>query len=628
MLSDRVINILELLDCSNTEIAYRAGCSSANFSRLRSGARVPSPESRTIQRFVDGVFAYADAAGKTDVLHTLCGAGRDAERPEIKEKFVGWLYESDSPTIKKAAALSGVGSLPQKCGSGSKKKKETRYFGNRLNAVIELLGISNARLARQLSVDPSLISRFRSGVRSPRSNPQLSAALCAALLKQAEKQNKTGGLQKLIGFSEPGEQETENLAHIFREWLLSTDKYRPTSAVDRLLGAIDNFSPDFGPPLLPIAAFIEKEAPVGGQHLYWGLGGLREAVLRFLWEAANNGTNELFLYSDQNMAWMTDDKEYFPKWFSLMAACVNHGVRIKIIHTFERDLSETTNAVHAWLPLYMSGRIDPFICRRKPDNRFSHTLFLRPGHACIRASHVIGEEEEGEYAYITDPKRLIPMEHEYRRLLSYCEPLVTIFTERNAEDYLLLMRPLASGSGDIASVLTSLSIGSMPDSLLCSILDARGISGQTRKNILLFHENCRASFMRALQGDGAVELYSLPSREDLSSGRVSLSLDTMLFGVPVFYTEDEFAAHIRSILTLLEQFPNYRVLPLPKPPFSGTQIVIDGNKVIVVKSNPPYAAFVLHNTPIRNTFSAYIDTLMEMNYMDSAGIRRVLLQYL
>ena len=61
---------------------------------------------------------------------------------------------------------------------------------------------------------------------------------------------------------------------------------------------------------------------------------------------------DLYLFSDQNIDWITADKAFQQKWMSLMIQCVTSGVKIHIIHNIERNLTEIGEAIRSWLPLY------------------------------------------------------------------------------------------------------------------------------------------------------------------------------------------------------------------------------------------------------------------------------------
>jgi transcriptional regulator with XRE-family HTH domain len=62
-------------------------------------------------------------------------------------------------------------------------------FGQRLNSIFAVLNCSNAEIARLSSIDSSIISRFRTGTRVPRSNSTQFIKLCEGLADFAEKNN-------------------------------------------------------------------------------------------------------------------------------------------------------------------------------------------------------------------------------------------------------------------------------------------------------------------------------------------------------------------------------------------------------------------------------------------------------
>ena len=167
---------------------------------------------------------------------------------------------------------------------------------------------------------------------------------------------------------------------------------------------------------------------------YYGTEGLRNAVIRFLSDAAREG-GELLLYSDEPMDWMTGDRAYLARWTFLMAQCVSRGVTIKIIHNVDRIGEEMVDAIRGWLPLYVSGRIEPFVFRKERNARFYHTVFLRAGSACIHGFFPTEGRESRWYEYITDDKRLGLIEREYAAMLSAASPFLKVFREASGEEF-------------------------------------------------------------------------------------------------------------------------------------------------------------------------------------------------
>ena len=182
MLSERIGALFALLGCGNTDIARFAGCTPSNISRLKSGARVPKPGSRTVRRLAEGVCRRAEAEELTDALRTLCG---DAS----PEAVTAWLY-GDGPIV-----------LPEAAVPRSRRLQEARRrrFGERLDRAMRLLTLSNVRLAAQLNVDVSLVSRYRSGIWYPTRNERLRERLSELLVTRAAQKGLLPELAALCG---------------------------------------------------------------------------------------------------------------------------------------------------------------------------------------------------------------------------------------------------------------------------------------------------------------------------------------------------------------------------------------------------------------------------------------------
>jgi len=66
-------------------------------------------------------------------------------------------------------------------------------------------------------------------------------------------------------------------------------------------------------------------------------------------------------------------------------------------------------------------------------------------------------------------------------------------------------------------------------------------------------------FLENLKSKRFTELISLPDVESVRSGSVKVSISDMLVGNAVYYTLEEFVAHLEHILVLLESCENYHV---------------------------------------------------------------------
>ena len=107
-----------------------------------------------------------------------------------------------------------------------------------------------------------------------------------------------------------------------------------------------------------------------------------------------------------------------------MSTCVKKGKHLQIIHNIDRNLDEMSQAITSWLPLYMSGMIRSYYHTRKVGERFSHTLFLCPGVACIYGCNANDTNHEGRYYYYTEEADLNYYREEYEALMKHTRPLI------------------------------------------------------------------------------------------------------------------------------------------------------------------------------------------------------------
>ena len=183
MLAERITELFGLLQCTNTDIARFAGCTPSNISRLKSGSREPDPESRTMLRLVRGIYRYADYENMLDLLCSLCGTA-DPRAENLVPAVITWLYSDKDYELPEPV-------LPK-----TKQEQISRMqcFSERLDKVMTVLDYSNSRLAADLNVDISLISRYRSGIYHPNRNVEIRNRLADLILVRAE---RTGRMEDL-----------------------------------------------------------------------------------------------------------------------------------------------------------------------------------------------------------------------------------------------------------------------------------------------------------------------------------------------------------------------------------------------------------------------------------------------
>ena len=604
MFSEKVNRIFSLLEITSADLARAAECDKSNISRMASGARVPKNGGAGAWRLVNGIFLCADEKGKTDELCTLISCKDRSSADEIKAQIMAWLYDGENAAGKRSEQ--------------PKDKVPFRAFGEKLDAVMELAEISNIRLGKLVNIDTSYISRFRNGLRSPKSNHRIMDAICTVLLHRLDEQNKIKQLGILMKVDTDTMTDEEEAFALFHDWLYDADKTDSSFVVEKLLENIDTFSLDTKIPLPSFDEVADEKIVNSDDTVYFSSAGLQNAVIRFLANVISSGEKELYLYSDQNMSWMTEPA-FWKKWAALMLGCVKNGIKIHIIHNVDRDISEMIDAIISWLPLYMSGTISSYYCKKQKNSRFSNTLFLCPGVACIKGSNVIGtEDQNGEYRYDTDSKILKMHQAAFNGLLANAKQLVRICGNLENEGTAQI------GNSGMTVLGTTLSLATMPKETLLSILERNNADEAVTNRALFVWESRKKLLDDNLHNAFVRECIPLADEESLFGNRVCADIP----GLAVTYTPKEYAEHIRSILALSDENLKFHFYTLPDAPFANTQIVLSDGLVTISRLNAPQVTFLISHPLMCEAFIAYADRITAWYKQDKLSVKSLLERYL
>ena len=601
MIKENVDKIYALLGCGNADIARMLNCSPSTISRLHSGSRKVSPASGPVLRFAEGVYRFAESVDALGNLELLCHAGGGRDREFLIPALAAFLFTEDKSEPE-------IVPFSEQTKDGRRKIAQLR-FGKKLSQCMDLLELSNIRLARMINVDASLVSRCRRGLRIPRF--PISDLLARRLYEQAQKLEVLDRLAGLCGIPERNLGEEAFLA-----WLLG-EQDEDSLDVENLLNVLENYHQSQLPPL-PGIDDNALELPQSDKTVYWGREGIREAVLRFLSESLRE-EGDLYLYSDQDMDWLAGDEGFRLKWSALMSACISAGKKIHIIHNTDRGRSEMFQAIKIWFPLYISGwsdSIDSRVCLLKKDFRFYRTVFLRPGRSCILASGYRQNEEQGWYDYITDCRRLDCLMAEYGLLLSHSVPLIRISREAPT----VLIRPKAAAPLHSLRLLSPCpSLGTMPEELFEAILRRIPACGETQiDQIRQTYDMQRAILKGCMENGSFCEMLALPPKILPNACKIPVNIH----GIRVTYTPEELAAHVHAICLLSEDCSNYRLTLLPQPDYNNICIFETDSQILVNSPANDGLSFVFSEPQLFHAFHHYLDILEIQYKCDPCRIRQ------
>jgi predicted transcriptional regulator len=565
--------ISNVYDLTNAQLARIADIDPSIISRFRSGSRVPTKASKQLMKICNAIVIHSKEIDREKQLYEICSYPEKNTTYNLSEWLFRWLLSDFDSDV--------ISSKSQK----TAQKVTYKFFADKLNALMNLLDISNIRLANAVNVDSSLISRFRNRSRIP-SGEATVRAICHYLYKRAVHSNALDELCNLMDSSNTIDKRDNNaVIESLYEWLTDDDKEENLQILDSFLENIDTFSLENISHLPPLQAVVPLDILNEDTTCYFGIDGLRRAVIRFLGsQAMEKEPGTLTLYSDQNLEWLTSDPTFARQWQALMVYTLKSKKRLKIIHNINRNLNELLESISKWLPLYMSGLIESYYFDRFSNSHFAHTMFIASNKAAIIASFVRGTEDSAQYHYITNEK-VDYFEKQFSALAIQSKPFVRMFMPGDSKGLLFLQKEMLSVQGETRKLLSSLSIGTMSKTLFKKIIGRCMLDEKTTKKMVEYHSTQQLILQKALQSGTVSEYVYLSKDPFVSDAKIPLNIGDMFLNTPIYYTAEEYSEHLNDIVILLNENEGFHLVPLKENIFPNLQIIIKKNVGVIVMKN-------------------------------------------
>lgn len=471
-------------------------------------------------------------------------------------------------------------------------------FAERFDALMNIAGISNSLLGRSISMNASHIGRLRSGARPLPKKHEYLSAMCRYLATHIRKDYQITALQKLTGITGSVLSSPERTVLFLEQWLLEQDG--PPSSAGRIVSGYSHSSN----PLLTVPGTPIPEAPKKISAYLYGNAGKRKAVEQFFQLILQEDKPQtLLLYSDENMAWLYEDAAFAERWADLFLKVIRKGNKVKIIHTVSRNMNEMVEAVSKWIPIYMTGMVEPYCYSRLRDGIFQRTLFIAPNTAAVIASSVQQNCDGMLNLFLTDKAALEALSAEYKYFLALCRPLMRMYTDHDAEFFRKTADHLAASEGFSYLCSAMPPLFTMPEQLVRELSERTGNEALTaawKQSFSMFTETVRTQSVTLVLMN--------PEYTLLSADRLRPSIYGLFSGIDhPAYTEDQYRIHISRVREMEKLYDNLKVVFVNGFP-DHTQLYVKENKcVIMVMSGSPETAFVLEEKNMISAFCDYIE---------------------
>ena len=274
-------------------------------------------------------------------------------------------------------------------------------FHEKLELLMHIYRLSNVKLARGTGVDPSLVSRWRSGDRVPSARSSTAADIGAFLAGTKLLPLDAALLRQTLAL---GDAENAALAGAITAWLraeniVSIQSPSPapaapeTAAFTGAAGIVGTMArllrhevPEQPGPV-NLWPFVQRGTPAE-HEIFIGENGKRKAVLSFLHKLQSSPRAlDVFILTGRNGDWMRSDASFPALWQSALLALLQKGHKLHIV----LPEPELTDALKSWLsmPLFFTAR-----CRvYSLPHRMADTLMVAQGHAAA-LSYGVGPKDE------------------------------------------------------------------------------------------------------------------------------------------------------------------------------------------------------------------------------------------
>ncbi len=506
-------------------------------------------------------------------------------------------------------------------------------FNNKLNLLMNVQNISNVRLARALSVDPSLVSRWRNGMRIPDKNNEYIKKISSYFAEQAKMEYQKTALFEIMGVAYNNKRiEASSISNLIYIWFC--DEATPKAhLVDGFLDKLNVFGKSG---VIPQQIVTEFKYPSGlslNVEVFHGNEGKREAVIRFLSEVASHSKPcTILLYSDDSMEWLVEDRSFYIKWGALLMEVIAKGHKIKIIHTITRDLSEMLSAIERWLPLYMTGSIEPYYYPKYREHIFRRTMFIAPDIAALSSNTLSDNSKNSEQFLYADKSMIKSLTDEFNTYLGMCRPLMQIFTGSDVRKINELQLEFEEQPGNCVSYSNTLSSVTMPEALFLRLLELSDLDENSKERLIRIQNERINAFTSSLKQHTYTEIVVLPTPGDISSNASLLKINDFFNKKLLSYSLSDYSEHVKNIINLIDTYKNYNFIICIKNPLQNIFLSVKEDVgVIVAKNDTSPIVFAFNQQNMIDSFNSYLEDIVKgtpQKERNRKHIKKTLLEYL
>ncbi len=484
-------------------------------------------------------------------------------------------------------------------------------FASKLDNLMTCLNINNAILAEYLHIDPSLISRWRSGKRLPAKNSTYIEHICQYCQTIISHDHQKIALLVLMNMpSDMISLNNTDWQKALHDWFLTQNNNSRKE-----LQIAENF-------LLHTEKIPSKSATMSNYYLndlksgqnqvgelFIGAEGMRHATLKILTlSLMSNKANTLYIFSDQNHDWINQHPQYELLWQQLLQQCIAKGDTVKVVHNVMCSPPEQFATIKRWLPLYMTGKVESYYAANHLSNIHCQTLYAIPQITALHSFSYNGNEYQAPIVLYNENKMVDSIQNNLNHIIQNSYPMIQTYTAENSLALQKRHLEFIKTPANSISMINMLTSFTSTEKLFSTILSRQNISDQEKDDVFNQFKLRKSFYSENLISHKYTEIINLAKPGYLDLSDLPFNLNVLLGHNNAYYKDiSEFKEHVENVIFMLKNYPNYQCILQDSSLFSNVQIQAkDKCGVFFTKESSILFSFFLSQPTISQVFYQYL----------------------
>ena len=565
---------IKQIGCSSKELVNASGLSTSVISRYRRGDRSPNIRGKQLVQLADGLYELSSFK-KLNIT-----------RDEI--------YSNLSSSLNDVSI-------------------DFEQLSKNFNELIATLNINMSELSRFSSYDASLLSKIRTGNKTPSKPKIFIENVCGFVVKKYKLEDDKKAVAILIGCNLKDLKDNSSYYNKLFKWF-STNLVPANNYIDDFLNNLDKFDLN---EYIKAIHFDEMKVPTipfykATSKTYYGIEEMKKGELDFFKANVLSKNNEpVFMCSDMPMEDMAQDVEFGKKWMYAIAIMLKKGLHLNIIHNVDRPFNEMMLGLESWLPIYMTGQVSPYFLRGLQNNIYCHFNYVS-GVAALYGECINGYHDKGKYTLTTNKNDISYYKTKAQCLLSKATSLMDIYKADSQNSFNAFLSSSIKIKASRRRILFSLPIHTISNNLLFKILKHNNVSAENIKAIQESVKFQKEIFKNTIEQNVIEDEISILSKEEFGKVKPFLFLADIFYDKKIYYTYEDYLEHINLTKKYEKENKNYKLSINNNNTFKNIQILVcEKNWVMISKANSPSIHFVIHHPKLRNAIENFIPPVVE-----------------